>query len=122
MWGETFATRLVPGAVVALYGGLGAGKTTLIKGVVSKMAGVPPNEITSPTFTYLNIYESIYHFDLYRLRDEGEFRALGFEEYLEAGGVCLIEWPERITSLLPAHTLALYLTHVDEHTREIRVA
>jgi tRNA threonylcarbamoyladenosine biosynthesis protein TsaE len=94
--------------ILALRGPLGAGKTTLIRELVSSM-GVPEEEIISPTFNYVNIYrvnrtddsdESIYHFDLYRVSSEDEFLQAGFDEYLNSGELVLIEWPEVIESLL----------------------
>lgn len=110
------------GAVICLFGDLGAGKTTLIKGIVSALTQTVPEEVCSPTFAYLNIYEGkcpVYHFDLYRLEDEEAFLSLGFEEFLFSNGVCCIEWSERIAALLPPRTIRVTLTHVAEERREI---
>ena len=95
--------------VIALHGALGAGKTTLVRELL-RAYGVDSTVITSPTFTYVNQYalkkenkknELVYHFDLYRLGAPGEFFELGFEEYLaDERGICFIEWPEVIRSLL----------------------
>ncbi len=108
-FGKEIAGRLKEGDVLALSGDLGAGKTTFVQGLG---LGLGINEpISSPTFVTLNIYEgarSLYHFDLYRLKDAADFQRQGFDEYFEAGGVCAIEWPERISGLLPprVHTIA----------------
>ncbi len=103
--GVELAQKLTPQDVVAFFGDLGAGKTTLVRGIASYF-GVEPHSVCSPTFTYLNIYQGqpcIYHFDLYRIEKESQFLAAGFEEYLKAG-ICCIEWAEKIASLLPVDT------------------
>jgi tRNA threonylcarbamoyladenosine biosynthesis protein TsaE len=92
-------------AIFCLNGPLGAGKTTLIKGIAEGALNLPKECVNSPTFTLLNIYCSIsgkkmYHFDLYRLKNVSEFLSLGFEEYLNDGGICCIEWSEKISPLL----------------------
>ncbi len=89
--------------VITFTGPLGAGKTTLIKELL-KQWGVT-DTVTSPTFTYLNLYENeagntFYHFDLYRIKSLAEFQEAGFDEYLETGAYTLIEWPEHILPLL----------------------
>lgn len=91
-----------------LEGELGSGKTTLVKSL-GRLMGVLDN-ITSPTFSIVNEYETtsgdiIYHFDFYRIRDLGEASALGLDEYLDSGRLCLIEWPEIVKRLLPEHNL-----------------
>lgn len=89
-------------AVWLFYGEMGAGKTTLIKAICREF-GVH-SVMTSPTFSIVNEYEgndTIYHFDCYRLKNEEEAYDIGLEEYLDSGRLCLIEWPERIASLLP---------------------
>jgi len=93
------------GAKVWLFHGeMGSGKTTLIK-AICRMLGVH-SAMTSPTFSIVNEYEGsngevIYHFDFYRLKNEDEAYDIGVEEYLDSGRLCLIEWPERIPTLLP---------------------
>ena len=112
-FGKTLAKELRPGDVLAFYGDIGAGKTTLIKSIVSSFS-YPKSEITSPTFTYLNIYNAklpIFHFDLYRFENEEEFLQKGFDEYFEANGICLVEWAEKIPSLLPKNTKKIFLKH-----------
>lgn len=122
--GIDLGRRLAPEAVVCFLGDLAAGKTTFIKGLVSGAAGINPSHVQSPTFTYLHIYEGtqkIYHFDLYRLRDIDEFLGMGFDEYIEADGICCIEWSERITSYLPANCIYVALEHAGEDQRTITI-
>lgn len=108
-----FATSLMPGDVVTLYGDLGAGKTTFVRGIASAFK----NEalVQSPTFTYLNIYEAktpLYHFDLYRIKDSHHFLQMGFLDFLEdKRGICLIEWPERIPDLLRNDHKEIHIKH-----------
>ncbi len=82
------------------------------------------DDVCSPTFTYLNIYKGpidIYHFDLYRLRDEDEFLSMGFDEFFTADGICCIEWSERIQSILPENCIKVYLTHAGGDKRRIKI-
>ena len=121
--GKNFGTGLAEKSVLALFGGLGSGKTTFVKGLVEGFAKVSKNEATSPTFSYLHIYSGgkiIYHFDLYRLKNESEFLSMGFLEMLEEPDLCCIEWPERIASLLPPHTVSLFFEHISPQTRAIK--
>ena len=123
-YGRLLGNRLPVNSVVALFGELGAGKTHFIKGLAQGAANLDLHSVNSPTFTYLNIYEgqkTIYHFDLYRLQNETQFLALGFEEYFHAGGICCIEWSERISSMLPTGTLEVHIFHSSPHQREIVV-
>lgn len=90
--------------VIAFYGSMGAGKTTLIKNLCHRM-GVT-DEVNSPTFAIVNEYvteegESVYHFDFYRIKKLEEAYDIGYENYFYSGNLCLIEWPEMIESLLP---------------------
>ena len=120
--GRLFAERLAPGSVVALYGELGSGKTHFAKGLCAGL-GVDPKSVTSPTFSLINEYAGgrlpIYHFDTYRLRSVQEFMSLGYEDYFEGHGVCLIEWPEPIEALLPEDVIRVRLTHVGPERRNI---
>lgn len=123
--GRELAKQLKPNSVLAFRGELGAGKTTFIKGLISEIADLPENTVVSPTFCYLNIYPggrlTVYHFDLYRLKDEQDFLKLGFHEYLNAEGICCIEWAEKIPSLLPLHTQKIELLYESAEKRTIRM-
>lgn len=122
--GSQFAQRLFPNNVLCFFGDLGAGKTTFIKGVAEAVSGLPECEVNSPTFTYLNIYNgptTLYHFDLYRLRDADEFLSMGFDEMLFAGGICCIEWSEKIAGLLPTEFISVRMTHLNKEERQIDI-
>ena len=122
--GQKIGQNLKPGAVLCLFGDVGAGKTTLIKGIISALTAIKPEEVCSPTFSYLNIYKGklpVYHFDLYRLNNVEDFLGMGFEEYLFSEGVCCLEWSERIASILPKGTLKVTLTHAGEERRELMI-
>ena len=119
---ETLGRSLGSNSVVALTGDLGSGKTTFVKGLVKGLGVRDPDEVSSPTFSYLNIYKArlpVFHFDLYRLQNALEFEASGFEEYFVAGGVSCIEWPEFAGSSLPKEAIFVDLWHRGEHLREI---
>ena len=103
---EAFAARyaqsLRAGDVVALYGGLGVGKTAFVRGLASGLQS--PSEVSSPTFALVHEYDGkfpIYHFDMYRVHDLDDLYSTGFFEYLDCGGVVVIEWSENIESFLP---------------------
>ena len=104
--GATLAARLQPGDVVGLQGELGSGKTTLARAILRAAAGDPDLIVPSPTFTLVEVYETArgtyWHFDLYRLEAPEQVYELGWEEAL-AGGVVLVEWPQRLGPLLPKH-------------------
>jgi tRNA threonylcarbamoyladenosine biosynthesis protein TsaE len=109
-------------SIVALYGDLGAGKTTFVKGLAQAVARIPARAVSSPTFTLLNIYEgerTLYHFDLYRLKSAEEFIERGLEDYLSLGISC-IEWPERIAHLLPPDTLHIEIA-IEGEGRRVRI-
>jgi tRNA threonylcarbamoyladenosine biosynthesis protein TsaE len=119
--GRQIALTLAGDATVCFVGDLGAGKTTLIKGITSQITGLDPHEVNSPTFTYLNIYEghqNLYHFDLYRLNGAKDFLSRGFDEYLE--GLCCIEWAEKIEIILPQKRSLITISYLGQETREIR--
>lgn len=113
--GRSLGRVLKPGDVVCLHGELGAGKTTLVKGIAAQLTSCDPDEVTSPTFVTLQIYdERLFHFDLYRLPSVEAFLAQGFDEYLGGEGICCIEWPEIITPLLPAGAWHIKMEHTGD--------
>lgn len=101
-----------PGDVFALHGPLGAGKTTCARGFITARTGIE-DDVVSPTFTLVQVYDEenipIWHFDLYRLSRPEDVLELGWDEAL-GGGICLVEWPERLGALLPARRLDVMLT------------
>ena len=108
--------------IVAIYGAMGAGKTTLIA-AICKALGVS-DQISSPTFTIVNEYMAadghmVYHFDFYRITKLEEAYDLGYDEYFDSGGLCLIEWPELIENLLPPDSVRLHIREESDGTREI---
>ena len=108
-FGRSLAAVLPAGAVVALCGPLGAGKTRLVQ-AVAEAAGVDPRLVLSPTFVLIHEYRGrvpIYHFDAYRLRDDDEFLQLGPEEYFDAGGWTFVEWADRVAACLPSERLEI---------------
>lgn len=115
--GEDLALALKPGDCLALIGDLGAGKSTLARAFIRAMADEPDLEVPSPTFTIIQTYDAripVAHLDLYRLSDVSELDELGIDEMLE-DGICLIEWPDIATDILPPEqTVTLTLTHSGE--------
>lgn len=111
--GASLVRNITEPQVFALHGDLGAGKTTLAKGMVSALAGISPAEITSPTFQYVHLYpwhdSVVAHCDLWRLRGADDFLDLGLDEYLFRG-IALVEWPERISTLLPGSTIWVHIS------------
>lgn len=111
-FGKFLASCLSPGSILALSGDLGSGKTTFVQGLAIGLGINVP--IQSPTFVFLNHYSGavpLYHFDLYRMRGIDDFLGLGFEEYFDAGGICAIEWSERIAPLLPPYARHITFTY-----------
>lgn len=120
--GRALAEALPPGAVVALIGTLGAGKTRLVQAVATAL-GVPVCDVTSPTFMLVNEYRGgrrpVYHFDTYRLKDDDEFLELGPEEYFDSDGISLVEWADRVAGLLPRERLEITIEVTGEAHRQI---
>ena len=121
--GERLARELPPRGVVLLIGNLGAGKTTLAKGIVNGLGAAAPDEVSSPTFTLIHEYGEgrVYHIDLYRLDEPRDVATLGLEEIFERDGLVLIEWGERFPRLLPANRTEIRITSVGDDEREIEV-
>jgi tRNA threonylcarbamoyladenosine biosynthesis protein TsaE len=119
--GRRIALQLPRQAVVLLIGNLGAGKTTLAKGIVSGLGAAPPEEVSSPTFTLIHEYGEgrVYHVDLYRLERPEELATLGLEEIFDRDAVVLIEWGERFPDLMPENRLEIQLRALGDDSREI---
>lgn len=115
---------LPPRGVVLLIGNLGAGKTTLAKGIAQGRGGAEAEEVSSPTFTLIHEYGDparVYHIDLYRLDTEREVATLGLEELFERDALVLIEWGERFPRLLPRVRTEIRLTRLGDEERRIEV-
>lgn len=120
--GREIAERLKLPVLVLLSGELGAGKTTLAKGIVSGLGAAREEEITSPTFTLVHAFGDgvkVYHVDLYRVSDAHDLETLGLEDLFAEPAVVLVEWPERLRLRVGWPVLRLRLEHVDEETRRI---
>jgi tRNA threonylcarbamoyladenosine biosynthesis protein TsaE len=123
--GRRIARELPNRAVVLLIGNLGAGKTTLAKGIVSGLGAAPSEEVSSPTFTLIHEYGSapdgarVYHVDLYRLDRPEEMATLGLEEIFGRDAVVLIEWGERFPGLMPEDRIEVRLRTMEGDRREI---
>ncbi|MCI0379090.1 MAG: tRNA (adenosine(37)-N6)-threonylcarbamoyltransferase complex ATPase subunit type 1 TsaE [Gemmataceae bacterium] len=119
--GRRLGANLFPGAVVALVGPLGAGKTLLVRAVVAGLEG-DPKQVSSPTFVLIQEYEArlpVYHFDAYRLRSEAEFAELGVHEYFQGDGVCLVEWADKALNCLPSELLRVAIAITGPQSRRI---
>ena len=121
--GNRLAKVLKPGDIVCLFGDLGSGKTTLVKGLVQGLK-MKPSQVNSPTFVLMNIYEGkvpIYHFDLYRIEGK-DLLNIGYEEFFYDEGISVVEWAERLGPELPKEYIAVQLTHQSEQERLIKVS
>lgn len=115
---KEYAKKLEKNDVVLLKGEMGAGKTVFAKGV-AKGLGIE-DEVTSPTYAYMNDYDGIlYHYDCYRLSCGEQALALGLTDYFDAGGICLIEWSENISSVLPEKVKTVTIEDIGEGKRRI---
>ncbi len=124
-FGRRLAALLFPGAVVALVGPLGAGKTHLVRAVAEGLGVADTRVVSSPTFVLIQEYDArlpVYHFDAYRLQGPAEFADLGAYEYFEGRGVCLVEWADRVEASLPAEYLSVTLAVTGETSRRFTVA
>ena len=105
-----------------LIGNLGAGKTTITKGIVEGLGAALPDEVSSPTFTLIHQYsENVYHIDLYRLETAAEVATLGLDEIFDREAVVLIEWGERFRELMPPEHIEVFLKALEDDRRQISV-
>lgn len=115
--GRRLAAALSPGAVVAYRGDLGMGKTAFTRGLARGLGC--EGRVTSPTFTIVNEYEGpglpLFHFDMYRLEDAGDLFDIGWEDYLDRGGVCAVEWSERVEEALPEDAVTVSIARCPEN-------
>lgn len=122
--GEMLGRRLRPSTVVAYRGGLGMGKTAFTRGLARGLGCA--GRVTSPTFTIVNEYDGatpLFHFDMYRLGSSDELFDIGWEDYLTRGGVCAVEWSERVDDAMPADTLWVDIARgTDESDRIITIS
>jgi len=114
-FGAALGQAIIPNLTIYLHGDLGAGKTTLVRGLLHGLGFT--GKVKSPTYTLVEPYENIeavqgvlnlYHFDLYRFNDEEEWESAGFRDYFNAASVCLIEWPEKAEHILPTPDIDVY--------------
>ncbi len=119
-FGRRLGALLFPGAVVALVGQLGAGKTHLTRAIAEGLQVKNSAVVNSPTFVLIQEYAArlpIYHFDAYRLSGPREFAELGADEYFRGDGVCVVEWADKVEATLPANHLRIEIEVVSEHQR-----
>ncbi|MCL2409037.1 MAG: tRNA (adenosine(37)-N6)-threonylcarbamoyltransferase complex ATPase subunit type 1 TsaE [Oscillospiraceae bacterium] len=120
--GEKLGRGLHSGSVVALYGGLGAGKTAFTRGL-AKGLGIE-SAVSSPTFAIVNEYHGkvpLFHFDMYRLESETELFDIGWDDYLDRGGVCAVEWSEKVPGAFPSGTIVVKFEIIDENSRRLEI-
>lgn len=118
--GASLAPLLSPGTVIAYRGDLGAGKTAFTRGLAKGLGYAEP--VTSPTYTIVNEYLGgkmpLFHFDMYRLASSDDLWDIGWEDYLERGGICAVEWSENVADALE-NALCITISVLDENTRRI---
>jgi tRNA threonylcarbamoyladenosine biosynthesis protein TsaE len=121
--GEKLGKTLSPGMVVALFGGLGVGKTAFTKGLALGL-GIE-DTVSSPTFTIANEYRGkipLFHFDMYRLESESDLFDIGWDDYLEREGICVVEWSEKILGALPSDSIYVKIQNMGCNVRSIEIA
>ncbi len=122
--GERIGRALAPGTVVLLTGELGAGKTTLVKGIAQGRGAAECDQVSSPTFTLIHEYgwpPLVYHIDFYRLEDARELEALGLDEIFDRGAVAVIEWGERFREFMPPERIEIRLSAGEGDDRSIEL-
>ena len=121
--GAALAETLPEGAVVALHGTLGAGKTRLVRAIAAA-CGVPAEDVVSPTFVLCQTYHgrrTLHHLDAYRIRDDDEFLDLGPDEYFDSNAVTFVEWADRVADCLPAERIAITIEVVGPTSRKFTI-
>ena len=119
-YGELLAKELKPGDVIAMFGGMGMGKTQLVHGLARGLG--LDCVVSSPTFAIVHDYggnPQLVHFDMYRVSGWDDLYSTGYYDYLESGGILVIEWSENIENALPPNAIRLYFSKIDENTRQI---
>jgi len=121
---ESLSSLLRKNKVVAFFGEMGVGKTTLIKEICHTLA--VEDLVSSPTFSIVNEYLSttgttVFHFDFYRIDDINEVYDLGYEEYFYSDAICLVEWSEKITALLPENIIQIHMTEQKDGSRMVEI-
>lgn len=126
---KEFWDKLYGQTVFAFHGAMGAGKTTFIHALCD--AKQITDAVGSPTFSIINEYRydagegqpeaSLYHMDLYRIRDEEEAIRTGIEDLIYSGNICLVEWPEKAPGIFPSDTVHIYISLIDDDTRQLKI-
>ena len=118
--GESFSKKIKMGDIILLYGDLGSGKTTFVKGILKGFDF--SSEVTSPTFSLINEYEAdkkIIHIDCYRETEIMRWINIGIEDYFNSSDIVIIEWPEILENIIPKHAIKIKMNHIDSNKREI---
>ena len=124
-FGRTLAAELLPPLLILLRGDLGAGKTTLVKGIAEGFGAASAEDVTSPTFTLVHEYRGpravLFHIDLYRVDTERELETLGVDDLIAPGNILLIEWGEKFPRFVRERNVEIVLERKDENERRIQV-
>tara|TARA_B100001750_G_C15437047_1_gene561497 strand:+ start:239 stop:652 length:414 start_codon:yes stop_codon:yes gene_type:complete len=117
--GENFSKKIKSGDIILLYGDLGAGKTTFVKGILKGLQFA--NEVTSPTFSLINEYNAdkkVIHIDCYREKEIERWISIGIEDYFNQSNIIIIEWPEILEAIIPDNAIKIKISHIDTNKRE----
>jgi tRNA threonylcarbamoyladenosine biosynthesis protein TsaE len=124
-WGRELGAALKPPVLILLSGDLGAGKTTLTKGIVAGLGAAELDEVTSPTFTLVHKYEArvlVYHVDLYRIEGAQDLETLGLDDIFSEHAVVIVEWPHKLGLRKDWPLVRIHLEHVSEDSRRIEIS
>ena len=117
--GENFSKKIKSGDIILLYGDLGAGKTTFVKGILKGFQFA--NEVTSPTFSLINEYNAdkkVIHIDCYREKEIERWISIGIEDYFNQSNIVIIEWPEILETIIPDNAIKIKISHINTNKRE----